>query len=67
MPLRYASSTAELVTLHALFGVLNDLEADKTTEVVVKGLNSIIGLQVLINFDEIAFQFLNLRFKWHDV
>ena len=54
LPLRNASGTAELITFHALFGVLNDLKAYKTTKVVIEGLHSIIGLQMLINIDEIT-------------
>ena len=54
LPLCNASGTAELITFHALFGVLNDLKAYKTTEVVIEGLHSIIGLQMLINIDEIT-------------
>ena len=62
LPLSNASGTAELITLHALFGVLNDLQAYETTEVGIKGLHAFFGLQTLINVDEIALQLFNLSF-----
>ena len=53
LPLCYAWSAGQLITLQALFGILDNLKAYETTEVVIEGLYSVIGLQVLISVDQL--------------
>ena len=51
LPFSYACGTSQLITLQAFLRILDNLEAYETTEVVIKSLYSIVGLQVLIIFD----------------